>query len=212
MNISSNIARPAVKALPAPEPKKFDLTEIDTPEEAYLMPVADLLVSMAAGQAQDGDAEVTVTAGGQTFSYQTSESAVTGNINGEDFRMDAQIDPEAGTVSMGTELTSGALSTNLGPVPGGIQISGQAGTISYEQNMVLDPMAALTGHVGDITGNIGGLELNQSLNMSQDGSGMIITGNLGDSAISQTVSEGPNGTVVIEGTIGDLKVRRELVK
>ena len=212
MNISSQMARPTVASAPAPQPREFDLSTIDTPEEAYLMPVADLLVSMAAGQAQDGDAEVTVTAGGQTFTYQTSEQAVTGHINGKDFEMQASIDEEAGSVSMGTEVAGGSLSTQVSPLAGGLRVSGQAGTISYDQTLTLDPMAAFSGHVGDIEGQIGGLPFSQSMNMSEDGTGLVITGQLGESAISQTVSEGPNGTVVIEGTIGDLHVRRELVK
>lgn len=130
MQISSQSTpcyQPNIKAQPWP----FDLTKIDTCEEAMFAPGADMLVKALVGE--DAPVKVTFTSGDQRMVYRQDAQGIEGTINGVEFRVDRQ--------------DFGAIAKYQGDTPSGkmdyvshdkgsqLNIKGMAGTVEYSHNL-----------------------------------------------------------------------------
>ncbi len=198
---------PAPEPPPAPAPEVFDLTSIDTPVEALLMPGVDLIAGMNAAQ-MGGRPQVRLEVGDQVVEYRNTGSALEGTMNGQPFALAITAD---GFQAATTGTTpGGAIAGDLGSIPGGVTANGKAGTVSYNQMFSLDPMIGFTGHVGDLFGLVGTDQLSVAYNLGADGYRVEGRGTLGTRNLCETIRQGPNGTVLIEGTIGSTAFRQTL--
>lgn len=207
---------PAPTAPPAPS-DTFDLSKIDTPTEALLMPGVDLVAGMALGnQQKSGLDTVRLTAGDQTLEYTMKPRGATvdiqGKINAQPFEVVGRPSIQSGRTLFSGSTPAGDFGFSLNAELGGFQVAGKAGAIEFDEQLSLDPMAGFSGHVADINGKIGGEDLAESLQAGDDGTSMHITGNLGARKIDETITQGPNGTVLIKGTIGTLTFEQVVEK
>lgn len=212
-NKPTNVSRPAP---PRQAPEKFDLTSIDTPVEAFLMPTVDLVAGLALGQLGGDDhsrtASLKLEAGGQTLEYsnRVTEAGmqIDGKMNGGDFVLQAQPGDDGASVVVSGKTPGGDFEDRLSPVPGGFQLAGKVGTVDFEESFSLDPMAGFSGHVGELSGRFGSDAL--TLSLQQEGEVLRATGKLGERKIEERITQGENGCILIEGTIGTLEFKQTL--
>jgi len=192
---------------PAPGPEVFDLSAIDTPVEALLMPGVDLIAGMTAAQ-MGGRPTVRLEVGEQVVEYRNTGSAIEGTMNGQPFSL--AIGGSAPSVHATGTTPGGAIAEDLSSIPGGVTATGSAGSVSFNQMFSLDPMIGFTGHVGDLYGLVGPDPLSVSLNLGADGYSVDARGTLGPRGVTERIAQGPNGTVIIEGVIGSTAFRQTL--
>lgn len=115
------------------EPWPFDLTKIDTCEEAMFAPGADMIVKALVGEEQP--VKVSFRCDGQQMDYVQDANGVRGTINGQDFKI--------------YRLAVGDLARYQGDTPAGkmdytskktedgkLNIKGKAGTVEYSHNLM----------------------------------------------------------------------------
>src|SRR5437879_5890895 len=136
--ISPMLATPPAAPQPPASAEKFDLSKIDTPTEALLMPVVDLVAGMAAGNSDTPTvATVRVKAGDQSLEYTTTPRgasiAIDGKMNDQAFGFVGRPSINASQVNVTGTVPGGDFNCQLKVVPGGFNLSGHAGEVSFEE-------------------------------------------------------------------------------
>lgn len=148
MNVLSS-ARPSPPATLKAEPWPFDLTKIDTCEEAMFAPGADMIVKALVGEEQP--VKVSFRCDGQQMDYVQNSQGISGTINGQEFRIE--------------RTAVGNMARYRGDTPAGpmeyvstrdgdrLNIQGTAGTVQYNHNLM--PGDASSGVVSEMQGKFG---------------------------------------------------------
>lgn len=114
------------------DPWPFDLTKIDTCEEAMFAPGADMIVKALVGEEQP--VKVSFRCDGQQMDYIQDAQGIQGTINGQEFRINRlavgnlaqyQGDTPAGPMNYTSKREKGKLN-----------IQGTAGTVQYNHNLM----------------------------------------------------------------------------
>lgn len=123
--------QPCPPATRKAEPWPFDLTKIDTCEEAMFAPGADMIVKALVGEEQP--VKVSFRCEGQQMDYVQDAKGISGSINGQEFRID--------------RIAVGNMARYRGDTPAGpmdytstrqdnkLNIQGTAGTVQYSHNL-----------------------------------------------------------------------------
>lgn len=185
---------------------EFDLSRIDTPVEAMLMPVVDL-VTVLGVDSQYKRSSVSLKAGDETLDYTfrrtATGAAIDGSMNGRPFHLDMNDGSPPGATFEG-KTPGGDIQGQLQVVPAaGLHVSGQAGEVPFEEILVVNPFGGRL--VAVIKGKIGGQTLEESLKEGPNGT-LVVEGHLGEESIHRQTSLNPDGSLSIQGTIGDLEV------
>ena len=148
MNISG-AARPCAPLPLKAEPWPFDLTKIDTCEEAMFAPGADMIVKALVGE--DQPVKVSFRCDGQQMDYIQNSQGISGSINGQEFRIN--------------RIAVGNMARYRGDTPAGpmdytssrngdrLNIQGTAGTVQYNHNLL--PGDTSSGVVSEVQGKFG---------------------------------------------------------
>ncbi len=183
----------------------FDLDKIDTPEEALLMPVVDLVAGLVSGNTGAKETDVEVTVGGQKINYtidaDPQHPGVTGSINGADFKLSMKQNPLApGKLVIAGDIPGGEYKTTVEAVPGGVAIKGKVGEIPVEETLSLNPFDGSA----DIEGTLGGEEFTAHIGSAEDDPEVAeLKGQLGDKEYKERILPNIEGYVVVQGNIAD---------
>lgn len=142
-----------ISAAPCPQQKAqpwpFDLSKIDTCEEAMFAPGADMIVKALVGEEQP--VKVSFRCDGQQMDYVQDARGIQGTINGQDFKVN--------------RLAIGDVARYLGDTPAGkmdytstrsegkLNIKGTAGTVQYSHDLY--PGEPDSGIHSDMQGKFG---------------------------------------------------------
>lgn len=154
MHISNHGFRPTPapcgeKKSPQAEPWPFDLTKIDTCEEAMFAPGADMLVKALVGE--DAPVKVTFTSGDQRMEYRQDTHGIEGTINGVPFQVNRSDSGEIAVYKGDTQ--SGPMEYISVDNGKSIRIQGLAGTVEYSHGLF--PGDPGSGILADVQGKFG---------------------------------------------------------
>ncbi len=175
---------------------------INNGTEALLMPMADLVSGMLAGQQFNGNARVEVTCGDQKLSYVSKQPTGTHveipvEVNGQSFTMAGETDGASATLEGKGPL--GDVSCKFGAEMGGLSSEGNVGGIAFKEEVSIDPFAGAV----NITGQANGEDF--KLKLGADGTG---DGSLGDKPVKVKMEPGPNGTFLVHETWGTTQIEK----
>lgn len=181
--------------------KRIDFTKIDTPEEAMLSPGGDLWVGLVLGPLEG---KVTVLSGDQSLYYETKKDTpnslkYTGLMNGTPFTLEGVGTPKG--IHVIGHTPGGAIDSLRQGGGGGFGLDGSAGVVDFHQILALDRSGA-EGKLAYLGGNIGGLEYDARAVKGPNGT-VEVNGTLGDMKVHQTIREGDHQEWIISGTVGE---------
>lgn len=128
MNISAYRPCPhQVKADPWP----FDLSKIDTCEEAMFAPGADMIVKALVGEEQP--VKVSFRCAGQQMDYLQNAQGIEGTINGQAFRIERS--QEGDVAHYHGDTPAGPMDYTSTRNGDRLNIKGSAGTVEYNHNL-----------------------------------------------------------------------------
>jgi hypothetical protein len=134
---------------PKADPWPFDLTKIDTCEEAMFAPGADMIVKALVGEEQA--VKVSFRCEGQQMDYVQDAQGIRGTINGTEFLIDRQVEGEVARYRGDTPAgVMDYTSTRTGEK---LNIKGLAGTVQYSHDLF--PGDAAQGMHSEMQGKFG---------------------------------------------------------
>lgn len=179
----------------------FDLSSIDTPEEAMVMPGADLWVGLVLGPLAG---RVTVTSDDQVMTYEQKPGDrkldYTGEMNGQPFTLEAVPAPR-GRRTIG-DTPGGPIDSLLRGGGRGFGVDGQAGSVEFSTSLALD-MSNDGFHLAYMSGEVGGQRY--AAKVVKEGEQVEVYGKLGDAPLRQTITMGPNEEWQIASQIGSVR-------
>lgn len=183
--------------------KPFDLTKVDSAEEAMIMPGADLWVGLVLGPLPG---RVSVESGGQQLTYETrsgrNKLIYTGTLNGNPFMLEGKSANPRGIRVTG-ETAGGAIDSLRRGGGGGFGLDGAAGDVEFSQMLALDRSGGDSGKLAYLGGTLNGRELEARARKGENGE-VLVEGHLGDQPLHQTITVGPTDEWIIEGQVGDV--------
>jgi len=155
MNISTAPQRPVRSPnpcrenAPSADPWPFDLTKIDTCEEAMFAPGADMIVKALVGE--DQPVKVSFRCDGQQMDYVQDAQGIRGTINGTGFQIDRTVEGEIARYRGDTP--AGPMDYTSTRSQDRLNIKGLAGTVQYSHDLF--PGEAGSGIHSDMQGKFG---------------------------------------------------------
>lgn len=188
---------------PAPSlQRKFDLSTIDTAEEAMIMPGADLWAGLVLGPLSG---RVTVSSGGQELAYEIMPAPqgiyYRGHLNGEGFLLEGKSARPRGIQVTG-ETAGGDIDSLRRGGGGGFGLDGSAGEVDFSQMLALDRSGGTSGQLAYLGGTIHGEKLEARARKGENGE-VLVTGTLGELPLNQTIRQGPGQEWIIKGQVGE---------
>ena len=188
-----------VRPRSTPQTRPFDLSEIDTPEEAMVMPGADLWAGLVLGPLAG---RVSVMSGDQVLQYEIEPSpdhlTYKGTLNGQPFELEGRAARPRGIQVTG-ETPGGAVDSLRRGGGGGFGLDGSVGEVEFSQLLALDR----GGHgLAYLAGTLDGEEFEARARKGENRS-VEVEGHLGDQPLHQTIRLGPNQEWIISGEVGD---------
>ncbi|MCA9794967.1 MAG: hypothetical protein KC910_24330 [Candidatus Eremiobacteraeota bacterium] len=193
--IGSATVRPRSLSQPA-----FDLSTVDTPEEAMVMPGCDLWVGLVLGPLPG---RVTVTSDDQVMTYEQRPSnqppSYSGQLNGQPFQLDRE--PIARGWRTFGDTPAGPIDSSLMGGHGGFGFIGQAGDIEVSTSLALD-QSNDGFHLAYMSGQVGGQ--NFAAKVVKSLGQVEVYGKLGEQPLRQTITMGPHQEWQIASQIGSV--------
>lgn len=185
--------------------RAFDLTTIETARESYFLPGIDRLAAKVTDDA-NVPVDVRVDFGEQFISYTmqpgTGDATIPVTVNGRTFDVARQ----GGNYTASGEVI-GKLDATVEPYENGTKISGLVGTedMPFTESIQFNTPAGFAMELG---GNFACSRMWQEIETRPDH--LKVSGALGSHWISSEIRQGPNGSLVIEGSLGELEFRQTL--
>ena len=188
---------------PRPQAQRpFDLAEIDTPEEALLMPGADLWTGLVLGPLSG---RVSILAEGEALYYDIHPAehgiTYTGWMNGEAFELQGTAANPRGIRVEGSTPGGEVDSLRRGG-RGGFGLDGQVGEVEFSHILALDQSGGSSGNLAYLGGTVGGVKLEARARKGEDNT-VEVEGTLGELELRQSIRLGPDEQWIISGTVGD---------
>lgn len=181
--------------------RQFDLQSIDTPEEALLMPGADLWVGLYLGPLEG---RVSVSVDDQHLFYESkfedNKLEYTGTLNGEAFELEAKSARPRG-IHLRGETPGGVIDSLRRGGGGGFGLDGTVGSVDFSQLLALSRNPD-DGQLAFLGGTVGGEEFEARVKKGEDNT-VQVNGHLGEQEVKQTIRVGPNDEWLIQGSIGE---------
>ena len=192
--------------------RTFDLTTIETARESYFLPGIDrFAASVADGSSTPVDVHVEI--GGQFLSYTMPPGGQDGtipvNVNGNTLEITRSTGQD-GVVTYLADSPLGDLNATVEKTENGSRVNGIVGTedMPFNESITFDPGFATTGHLADVNGNFACSRMWQEITKRDDH--LKLEGALGSHWIASTIKSGENGTLVIEGSLGEIDFRQTI--
>lgn len=134
---------------PMAQPWPFDLTKIDTCEEAMFAPGADMIVKSLVGEEQP--VKVSFRCDGQQMDYIQDAQGIQGTINGQEFRIERKV--EGNQAHYRGDTPAGPIDYTSTSREGNLNIKGLAGTVQYSHD--LQPGEPDSGMHSEMQGKFG---------------------------------------------------------
>ena len=193
---------PTIQPRSSQPQKPFDLSTIDSAEEAMVMPGADLWVGLVLGPLSG---RVTVESAGQQLTYEMRQGrqkvVYTGTLNGNPFKLEGKPANPRGIRVQG-ETAGGAVDSLRRGGGGGFGLDGEVGEVPFSQMLALDRSGGTSGSLAYLGGKLNGRDLEARATKGPDGT-VLVDGKLGDQPLHQTIRTGPTDEWIIQGQIGD---------
>jgi len=185
--------------------RAFDLTTIETARESYFLPGIDRLAAKVAADA-GVPVDVHVDINGQFLEYTLppgeGDATIPLNVNGQAVEV---------TRSNGSYKAEGPvigkLDATVEPYSNGSKISGLVGTedMPFSESIEFNTPAGFHAELG---GNFACSRMWQEIEQKPDH--LKLSGALGSHWISSEIRQGPNGSLVIVGELGELEFRQTI--
>lgn len=185
--------------------RTFDLTTIETAREAYFLPGIDRFAAKVAEDAA-GPVDVHVDINGQFLEYTlqpgTGDATIPLNVNGQPVEITRS---NGGYSAQGPVI--GKLDATVEAFGTGTKISGLVGTedMPFTESLEFNTPAGFHAELG---GNFACSRMWQEV--EQKGDHLKVSGALGSHWISSEIRTGPNGSLVIDGSLGDIEFRQTI--
>ena len=187
---------------------RLDFTRIDTPQEALVLPGADVVASLILQDSFSGGS-VCVKSDADRIDYKADANCDTikGVANEQAIELKAEY-PTSMQATLKGKIGENEVCLTQDTTYDGFKISGRMGDIQLEETLRKDPLYPYTPHYASITGVVGGQTYTADINAQWDGS-YRITGKLGELEINETLKNGCCGTR-IEGNLAGVPVQQTI--
>lgn len=187
----------------SPQPQKpFDLSKIDSAEEAMVMPGADLWAGLVLGPLSG---RVTVESAGQTLNYEIrpgkNKIYYAGTMNGKPFKLEGKPANPRGIQVQGP-TSGGPIDSLRRGGGGGFGLDGSAGETEFSQMLALDRSGGTSGSLAYLGGTIDGRPLEARARKGENGE-VLVDGKLGEQPLHQVITLGPTDEWIIKGQVGE---------
>lgn len=188
---------------------RLDFTRIDTPQEALVLPGADVVANLILQDAYShGDVCVKSAEDRVHYTADAATNLIRGQANEQAIDLKAEVCGTPRHATLKGKIGENEVCLTQENYYDGFKISGRMGDVELEETLKKDPLYPYTAHYASITGVVCGQAYAADINAQWDGS-YRITGKLGDLEIDETMKNGCCGTH-IEGNLAGVPISQTI--